>query len=109
MTKTKSGSAASGLVLAGIIAAGMMAATIAQAAPEETAAGFQWRDGAEVYAKVCGYCHETQVGPQIRKRELPPAYIRAIVRNGSRAMPSFRAAEIDDESLGKLADYISKN
>jgi hypothetical protein len=31
-----------------------------------------------------------------------------VVRNGSRAMPAFRSSEIDDESLVKLADFISK-
>jgi hypothetical protein len=49
------------------------------------------------------------VGPVIRGRDLPPAYIRSIVRGGLRAMPSFRPSEIDDGSLEKLAEYISKN
>ena len=75
---------------------------------EKNSPGFAWKDGAEIYAKICAYCHEAHVGPQIRNRELPAAYIRAIVRNGNRAMPAFRAAEIDDESLAKLADFISK-
>ncbi|MER0171559.1 MAG: cytochrome c [Nitrosomonas sp.] len=75
---------------------------------EKNNPGFAWKDGAEIYAKICAYCHEAHVGPQIRNRELPAAYIRAIVRNGNRAMPAFRAAEIDDESLAKLADFISK-
>jgi len=30
------------------------------------------------------------------------------VRHGSRAMPAFRASEIDDQSLEKLAEYVSK-
>lgn len=72
--------------------------------------GPAWKDGAEVYNKVCAYCHEGgPVGPEIRNRELPPAYVNYMVRNGNRAMPAFRAAEIDDESLAKLAEYISKN
>ena len=82
----------------------------ALAAPPEARSGnFVWNDGAEVYAKVCGYCHDAQVGPQIRGRSLPAAYIRTIVRNGHRAMPAFRPSEIDDESLAKLAEYLSKN
>jgi mono/diheme cytochrome c family protein len=108
MRKAKAVGAKSSFVLAMIIAAGTIA-DVARASPDEPPAGFEWKDGAEVYAKVCSYCHETQVGPPIRKRELPPAYIRAIVRNGNRAMPAFRASEIDDESLSKLAEYISKN
>lgn len=71
-------------------------------------AGFAWKDGAEVYTKICALCHETSVGPILRGRELDPLYIRLIVRNGSRAMPAFRASEIDDHSLEKLAEYVSK-
>lgn len=75
---------------------------------ERTTSGATWKDGEEIYTKICAYCHEAQVGPQIRNRELPLEYIRAIVRNGSRAMPAFRTSEIDDESLAKLADFFSK-
>ncbi|MBX9918006.1 MAG: cytochrome c, partial [Nitrosomonas sp.] len=81
----------------------------AWSAPDEkNSPGFAWKDGAEIYAKICAYCHEAQVGPHIRNRNLPAAYIRAVVRNGNRAMPAFRPSEIDDESLIKLADFISK-
>ena len=74
---------------------------------EKNNPGFAWKDGAEIYAKICAYCHEAQVGPQIRNRDLSAAYIRAVVRNGNRAMPAFRPSEIDDESLVKLADFIA--
>jgi len=85
---------------------------IAQVAPENPASapGVTWKNGAEVYAKICGYCHEGgKVGPVILGRQLPPAYIHAVVRNGNRAMPPFRFSEIDEESLAKLAEYISKS
>ncbi|MGE3978198.1 MAG: cytochrome c [Nitrospira sp.] len=75
---------------------------------EVSQAGFAWKDGAEAYTKICALCHETSVGPALRGRELDPLYIRLIVRNGSRAMPAFRASEIDDHSLEKLAEYVSK-
>ena len=75
---------------------------------EKLSTGFAWKDGAEIYAKICAYCHEAHVGPQIRNRGLPATYIRTIVRNGNRAMPAFRPSEIDDESLAKLADFISQ-
>lgn len=71
-------------------------------------AGFTWKDGAEVYTKICALCHETSVGPILRGRELDPLYIRLVVRNGSRAMPAFRASEIDDHSLEQLSEYVSK-
>ncbi len=97
----------------------MMIAAVLSVAPlsraEEPAhhtppeSGFAWKDGAEVYAKVCAFCHEAQVGPVIRGRGLDPTYISFMVRHGNRAMPAFRAAEIDDESLAKVAEYVSKS
>jgi mono/diheme cytochrome c family protein len=71
--------------------------------------GFAWKDGAEVYTKICALCHETRTGPAIRGRGHDPLYIQLIVRNGSRAMPAFRASEIDDQTLEKLAEYVSKS
>lgn len=79
------------------------------APPDTSPQGFAWKDSAEIYAKICAYCHEAQVAPPIRNRSLPPEYIRAVVRNGNRAMPAFRASVIDDESLAKLADFVSKS
>jgi mono/diheme cytochrome c family protein len=93
----------SAALISTLIAAG------ASAAPPEPQSHFRWKDGPEVYAKVCSYCHDQQIGPVIRGRSLPPAYISAVVRNGNRAMPAFRASEIDDESLKKVAEYISTN
>ncbi|KFI18665.1 c-type cytochrome [Nitrosococcus oceani] len=69
-----------------------------------------WKNGAEVYAKVCGYCHEGGIiGPVLKGRELPPAYIVQVVRNGLLAMPAFTAAFIDDKALREVADYLSKS
>ena len=101
--------AVSGFLLLATVGAGL-AANIAWAQSQDySGAAFAWKDGGHVYAKVCSHCHEAHVGPVIRGRDLPPAYIRSIVRSGLRAMPSFRPSEIDDGSLEKLAEYISKN
>ncbi|MGC3976703.1 MAG: cytochrome c [Nitrospira sp.] len=93
----------SGLILAGSLmgAAGAGQSHVAQD-------GFAWKDGEEVYKKICALCHETKVGPAVRGRGLDPTYIQLIVRHGNRAMPAFRASEIDDQSLEKLAEYVSK-
>lgn len=108
MRKTTPESTSSALVLAAVAAVGVVA-SIAWAAPKEAPApGFAWKDGAEVYAKVCALCHETTIGPVLRGRDLDPTYIQLIVRHGNRAMPAFRASEIDDQSLEKLAEYVSK-
>ncbi|HRO55419.1 MAG TPA: cytochrome c [Nitrosomonas europaea] len=103
MKKLKLKAAVSSLLFTAIL---MNSAWSAQ--EEKLGTGFAWKDGAEIYAKICAYCHEANVGPQIRNRELPAIYIRTIVRNGSRAMPAFRSSEIDDESLAKVADFISQ-
>ncbi len=94
--------------LATIISAMAMTTGIAWAGQDAAAPQFAWKDGAEIYAKVCALCHEATIGPMLRGRDLDPLYIRLMVRNGNRAMPAFRASEIDDASLQQLAEYISK-
>jgi len=95
-------------LLATLAAGGIVAAGIAGAAPQQAAEqGFRWKDGAEVYSKVCAFCHETKIGPVIRGRGLDPLYISYTVRNGNRAMPAFRQSEIDDQSLQQVAEYVS--
>lgn len=107
MKKTIPTSTCVAILLAGVAVVGVMAST-AWAGPQQVAAeGFVWKDGQEVYTKVCALCHETKVGPTLRGRDLDPIYIQLIVRNGSRAMPAFRSSEIDDQLLEKLAAYIS--
>ena len=71
------------------------------------AAQAEWRDGGEVYDKVCGYCHEANVGPVLKGRALPEEYVRRVVRLGNRAMPAFRQSEIDDEALAEVARLVS--
>ncbi|MGH7229627.1 MAG: c-type cytochrome [Nitrospiraceae bacterium] len=96
------------LFLVAVGAVGILAG-IAKAGPKEApTSGFAWKDGTEVYAKVCAYCHETTIGPVIRGRSLDPTFIRLIVRHGNRAMPAFRESEIDDQTLQKLAKYVSQ-
>ena len=75
MEKTTSGGTASAFVLAGAVAIGIVA-SIVWAAPEGAPGpGFAWKDGGEVYAKVCALCHETSVGPMLRGRSLDPTYV----------------------------------
>ncbi|CAD5108578.1 c-type cytochrome [Zestomonas carbonaria] len=66
-----------------------------------------WKGGENVYAKVCGHCHDTGIGPQVKGRQLPAPYITAVVRHGFRAMPAFPASFIDDDALQQVADYIA--
>lgn len=61
----------------------------------------------EIYAKTCGYCHGRNVGPVIRGRALPVAYITQQVRHGPNGMPAFRPTEITHSELTVLAKWIS--
>lgn len=67
----------------------------------------QWRDADHIYQSICGYCHDEGVGPKIKGRSLPPAYLEYRARNGFLAMPAFRESEIDNADLRKLAESIS--
>lgn len=82
----------------------LLAGPMLAGAPAEAA---QWRDGAQVYQKVCAHCHDAGVGPVIKGRDLPPLYIERVVRHGNRAMPSFRPTEIDAAALADVARVVS--
>ena len=71
--------------------------------------GGNWKDGADVYAKICAYCHDVGVGPAIKGRQLPAEYTRLIVRQGLGAMPAFRSSFLDDKALQALGEYLSKS
>lgn len=108
MKETTKEKATTAFTLVSLLAVGVVAGSAWAAPQQSTEQGFAWTDGAEVYKKVCALCHDTAVGPAILGRGHDPAYIQLIVRHGNRAMPAFRASEIDDQSLEKLAEYVSK-
>ena len=68
-----------------------------------------WREAGQVYQKVCGHCHETGIGPQLKGRNLPTAYINQMVRQGNRAMPAFRLSDVNDNTLHQLALLIGNS
>lgn len=104
MSQLKPKSMASALILGALVGVGIWAG-IASAMPQEGSdRGIVWKDGAEVYAGVCVYCHEQM----LRGAGVDPAKIRYAVRHGKRAMPAFRSTEIDDASMEKLIEYLSK-
>ena len=63
--------------------------------------------GEVFYAKVCGRCHETGIGPVLRGRGMPAAFYIAFARNGMNAMPAFRVTDVDDETLAAVAEWLS--
>lgn len=66
------------------------------------------KDPAERYfQQVCLSCHATGVGPIITGRELPPEAVKQFVRTGSRGMPAFTEAMLDDETLDGIARIVA--
>lgn len=91
----------------GLIPALALAAALAAPADARAQAAGQWKDEQHVYAKICGNCHDTGIGPVIKGRGLPPEYYVYTVRHGLRAMPPFRQTDIDDPMLQRLAESLS--
>jgi mono/diheme cytochrome c family protein len=62
-----------------------------------------------VFEQTCMNCHANGVGPVITGRELPVDAVKMFVRNGNRAMPAFTEAMIDNETLDRVAELVSKS
>jgi mono/diheme cytochrome c family protein len=61
----------------------------------------------QVFQQVCMSCHATGVGPVITGRDLPPDAVKLFVRNGSRGMPAFTQAMLDDQTLDAVAQLVA--
>lgn len=103
MAFSLSAKAAKRLLMAGVLPIALFA-TSSHAQDDS-----QWQSGKNLYDKVCGHCHnpEVGVGPELAGRGLPEPYIKAIVRHGFRAMPAFPASYIDDQSLAQVTEYLA--
>lgn len=83
-------------------------ACVALAAAQSAVAGQDALErGERIYTKVCSYCHDEGVGPQILGRQLPASYVEHVVRYGYRAMPAFRSSEIDAQALAGVVEWVS--
>jgi hypothetical protein len=90
----------------GIAAVAALASMTAAPAAGERGATSTQRPPEKVYAVTCGYCHGANVGPVIRGRNLPAAYVVTMTRNGRGAMPAFRPTEITHAELASLSRWI---
>jgi mono/diheme cytochrome c family protein len=79
--------------------------------------------GKQVFDRYCAECHAPGFGhpgtmqlEQTRgralsvleaRKDLIPAYVATVVRNGLSEMPPYRPAEIDDATLGALVQYLA--
>ena len=80
-------------------------------------------DGEAIFGEYCRGCHDAGEGHPgtmrlavrlgsensvLRQRsDLPPEYVKIIIRNGFEMMPAFRPTEIPDAELDALAAYVS--
>ena len=96
-----------------------LAALIAAAVP----AGAADLTGKEVFDRHCVHCHgagDEMTGTRQLARtrgtdkallterdDLPPEYIRMIVRQGLKAMPAFVPSDLTDAQLRALAEYLA--
>jgi len=82
--------------------------------------------GRLVYERWCAACHDPGIehpgtnalttkykgaksGVIVEWTDLPPEFVRHIVRTGISVMPQFRKTEISDKDLEALATYLSRN
>ncbi len=69
----------------------------------------RWKDPDEVYDKICIFCHDTGIGPELKGRKYPSQVTIDMVRVGPGAMPAFRGTDIDDAMLKRLGDMLEKS
>lgn len=77
--------------------------------------------GKALFESRCLYCHDERgtgtvmLGHRLgqdkaligKRRDLTPAYVTAVIRNGVGSMPPYRRSEITDEELQSLAAWLS--
>ncbi|MBW7965509.1 cytochrome c [Bradyrhizobium sp. BR 10261] len=93
---------ASGHVLATVAAL----ATVSAATGAAAQSAGQWKSPEQMYGSVCGYCHDTRVGPVIQGRQLSEDIIVSVVTKGLRQMPAFRPTDFSNQELMALAKWL---
>ena len=98
-------------------------APLSHASPQAASAAIPERStGGKIYDKWCRDCHAAG-GPGSRalqrkyqgalpavleqRNNLPPEYVKLVVRRGMSFMPTFRKTEISDAELALVADYLT--
>jgi mono/diheme cytochrome c family protein len=106
------------------VAQGGCALPSTRPAPHAAAAAATARPaGGKIYDKWCSDCHSTPSGPgslALQRRyagavpavleqrsNLPPDFVKLVVRRGMSFMPSFRKTEISDAELALVAAYLA--
>lgn len=78
-------------------------------------------DGAALYVQHCAACHDRgeahpgtarladrwpKEASLLDRQQLPPPFVRVVVRQGLNLMPPFRPGELSDAELDALAAYL---
>jgi mono/diheme cytochrome c family protein len=74
-----------------------------------TLGGASLQRGREVYMQECQRCHpggEAGVGPSLNDKPAPRFLIRLQIRQGLGAMPAFSRAQLDDQVVEDVIDYM---
>jgi mono/diheme cytochrome c family protein len=69
----------------------------------------QWKDAAQIYERICAYCHEANVGPKLLGRRMTEEYVGHIVQSGLRAMPAFRPTDLNAAEVAALGKFINQS
>ena len=80
--------------------------------------------GQEIFDRHCVHCHGssneavgtlqlartrgTDKALLTERRDLPPEYIRIVIRHGLKAMPAFVPSDLTDAQLKALTDYLTR-
>lgn len=79
-------------------------------------------DGERLFGQECAFCHVGKAtgtmmlgrrlgkdqAELVRRTDLEPDYVKAVVRNGLMNMPPFSRVEVTDAELDKIATYLSR-
>jgi mono/diheme cytochrome c family protein len=67
------------------------------------------RRGERVFMAECQPCHpggEAGLGPALNDKPAPRFLIRTQIRSGLGAMPAFSRAQLDDQAVEDVIDYV---
>ena len=120
--RLRRGAAVAACALLAVVLTGC--AQLSTRSPQGAPAGQPARSaGGKIFDKWCSDCHSTAEGPGSlalqrkfrgalpavleQRTNLPPDYVKLVVRRGVSFMPSFRKTEISDADLALVAAYLA--
>ena len=104
------------LVALGVVPLALGAVGLSAGAQQRT------RTPPEMFAETCAFCHDTGgwgtrtlarrvpagEAELLKRKSLPAAFTRGVVRRGIGAMPPFTPTDLTDEELDRLAQWLDE-